>query len=142
MNVNFFGLHDSDSDSDFDFLSLSLSLSLSLALLSNRCFRSHVGEEVLLDCLKYIESLLEKATGRALLVQFYTDGTELVKIILLAANKTLSLAYVNRTLKLAVRILQLGEGRGLSLTCAYVHWIKIDILSMILINFTDISESM
>lgn len=68
-----------------------------------------MGEEVLLDCLKYLEALLERPGGRALLVQFYSGAAQLVKVILLAANKALSLAYVNRTLKFAVRILQLGE---------------------------------
>ena len=71
--------------------------------------RSNISEEVLLDCLKYIESLLERPCGRSLLEQFFVDGRELTKIILLSANKRLSLAYVNRTLKLAVRILQLGK---------------------------------
>lgn len=63
----------------------------------------------MLDCLKYIESLIERQSGRSLLENFYTDGRELIKIILLSANCTASLTYVNKTLKLAVRILQLGK---------------------------------
>ena len=71
--------------------------------------RSHISEEVLLDCLKYIESLFEKPCGRSLLEQFFVDGRELLKIILLSANKRLSLTYVNKTLKLAIKILELGK---------------------------------
>ena len=68
-----------------------------------------MGEEVLLDCLKFLEALLERPAGRALLEQFYAGHAQLARLVLLTANKALSLAYVNRTLKFAVRILQLGE---------------------------------
>lgn len=78
---------------------------------STKClyFRSDIGEEVLVDCLKYMDSLLDKASDHVLLDQLYSQNKELCKIIVLSANKRLSLGYVNRTLKLAVRFLQLGE---------------------------------
>ena len=75
----------------------------------NVCFRSDIGEEVLVDCLKYMDSLLDKTSDHVLLEQLYSQNRELCKIIVLSANKRLSLGYVNRTLKLAVRFLQLSE---------------------------------
>ena len=70
--------------------------------------RSDIGEEVLVDCLKYIDSLLENASDHCLLEQLYSKNKALCKVIVLSANKRLSLGYVNRTLKLSVRFLQLG----------------------------------
>ncbi|XP_068695175.1 E3 ubiquitin-protein ligase UBR4-like isoform X2 [Montipora foliosa] len=70
---------------------------------------SDIGEEVLIDCLKYMDLLLDKVSDHALLDQLYSQNKALSKIIILSANKRLSLGYVNRTLKLAVRILQLAE---------------------------------
>ena len=71
--------------------------------------RSDIGEEVLVDCLKYMDSLLDKVSDHALLDELYSQNKELCKIIALSANKRFSLGYVNRTLKLAVRVLQLGK---------------------------------
>ena len=71
--------------------------------------RSDIGEEVLVDCLKYMDSLLDKVSDHALLDELYSQNKELCKIIVLSANKRFSLGYVNRTLKLAVRVLQLGK---------------------------------
>ena len=70
--------------------------------------RSDIGEEVLVDCLKYMDSLLDKVSDHTLLEQLYSKNKELCKVIVLSANKRLSLGYVNRTLKLSVRFLQLG----------------------------------
>lgn len=64
---------------------------------------------MLVDCLKYMDSLLDKVSDHVLLDQLYSQNKELCNIIVLSANKRLSLGYVNRTLKLAVRFLQLGE---------------------------------
>lgn len=72
-------------------------------------FRSDIGEEVLVDCLKYMDFLLDKVSDHTLLDQLYSKNRELCKVIVLSANKRLSLGYVNRTLKLSVRFLQLGE---------------------------------
>ena len=71
--------------------------------------RSDIGEEVLVDCLKYMDSLLDKVSDHTLLEQLYSKNKELCKVIVLSANKRLSLGYVNRTLKLSVRFLQLGK---------------------------------
>lgn len=71
--------------------------------------RSDIGEEVLVDCLKYMDSLLDKVSDHTLLEQLYSQNKELCKVIVLSANKRLSLGYVNRTLKLSVRFLQLGK---------------------------------
>ena len=64
---------------------------------------------MLVDCLKYMDSLLDKVSDHALLDELYSQNKELCKIIVLSANKRFSLGYVNRTLKLAVRVLQLGK---------------------------------
>lgn len=71
--------------------------------------RSDIGEEVLVDCLKYMDSLLDKVSDHSLLDQLYSKNRELCQVIVFSANKRLSLGYVNRTLKLAVRFLQLGK---------------------------------
>ncbi|XP_074621519.1 E3 ubiquitin-protein ligase UBR4-like isoform X3 [Acropora palmata] len=71
--------------------------------------RSDIGEEVLVDCLKYVDLLLERVPDHVLVDQLFSKNKELCKIVILSANKRLSLGYVNRTLKLAVHILQLAE---------------------------------
>ena len=75
------------------------------------CFllRSDLSEEVLVDSLKYLDSLLDKVPDHALLDQFYSNRKEVCKVIVLSANKRLSLGYINRTLKFAAHLLQLGE---------------------------------
>lgn len=72
-------------------------------------FRSDIGEEVLVDCLKYVDLLLDRVPDHVLVDQLFSKNKELCKIVILSANKRLSLGYVNRTLKLAVRVLQLGK---------------------------------
>ena len=56
-----------------------------------------------------MDSLLDKVSDHVLLDQLYSQNKELCNIIVLSANKRLSLGYVNTTLKLAVRFLQLGK---------------------------------
>ena len=64
---------------------------------------------MLVDCLKYVDLLLERVPDHVLVDQLFSKNKELCKIVILSANKRLSLGYVNRTLKLAVHILQLGK---------------------------------
>ena len=56
-----------------------------------------------------MDLLLERVPDHVLVDQLFSKNKELCKIVILSANKRLSLGYVNRTLKLAVHILQLGK---------------------------------
>ena len=56
-----------------------------------------------------MDLLLDRVPDHVLVDQLFSKNKELCNIVILSANKRLSLGYVNRTLKLAVRILQLGR---------------------------------
>uniref|UniRef100_T1IY63 UBR-type domain-containing protein n=1 Tax=Strigamia maritima TaxID=126957 RepID=T1IY63_STRMM len=89
--------------------------SFSYALLINYTDKeSAVDEKILQEILKFMESMLEKTTGKAAMEKFFTKeryGTsvELINILLSTTKENLSPSYGNKVLKFFNKMFQLGE---------------------------------
>lgn len=124
-------LVDASTESLFDFTTLALEhligspdsddflihlylevLSCSYDLLIDHSSKeSNVDERILHECLKFMESLLDKVPGKKALEKFFADNEEkdMINILLSAANGSLSPTYGTRVLKFFSKLFQQME---------------------------------
>lgn len=98
-----FGTKDSD---EFIAASYFEALDASYSLITK--YSQQVDEKVLIECVRFMETLLSANAGQAALEKFFCDmdGHELVEIFMSPATYNLSAAYATRILKLFVRLFE------------------------------------
>ncbi|KAL3872340.1 hypothetical protein ACJMK2_040271 [Sinanodonta woodiana] len=82
---------------------------------------SGLEEKILLDCLQFMESHIEKSAARKAFEKFYTETEDLNKILLSSAKENLSPQFASKTLKFFIKLLQLADKhpneKGYSVLC-------------------------
>ncbi|ELU10961.1 hypothetical protein CAPTEDRAFT_154354 [Capitella teleta] len=68
-----------------------------------------VDQNVLLDCLSFMESQLEKPAGKVALEKFYSEKNDLVSLLLSAATDHATSQYGTKVLKFFNKLFQLAE---------------------------------
>ncbi|XP_054720473.1 E3 ubiquitin-protein ligase UBR4-like [Uloborus diversus] len=103
------GAPDGDEHLSFNYFEV---LTQSYDLLINHSSKeSDVDERILHECLKFMESLLDKSAGKKAMETFFTDDgdNDMVNILLSAANSNLSPVYGTRVLKFFSKLFQQRE---------------------------------
>ncbi|XP_077863519.1 E3 ubiquitin-protein ligase UBR4-like, partial [Saccoglossus kowalevskii] len=70
---------------------------------------SCLDESILHECLKTMESNLDKSAAKKALEKFYTEDSDLVDLLLSSSNENLSAEYGTRLLKFFNKLFQLAE---------------------------------
>jgi len=70
-----------------------------------------VEEKILLECMKFMESLLDSTAGQSALERFFCedDSKDIVQLLMSASNDSLSSAYSTRVLKFFSKLFQQTE---------------------------------
>lgn len=70
-----------------------------------------VEEKILLECMKFMESLLDSTAGQSTLEKFFCedDTKDIVQLLMSASNDSLSSAYSTRVLKFFSKLFQQTE---------------------------------
>ena len=70
-----------------------------------------VEEKILIECMKFMESLLDSTAGQSALERFFCedDTKDIVQLLMSASNESLSSAYSTRVLKFFSKLFQITE---------------------------------
>lgn len=70
---------------------------------------SNLNEQVLHNCLKFYEKILEKSSGRQALESFFTSDKDLVKVLMSVSSPQMSQQYSTRVLQFFNKLFQAAE---------------------------------
>ncbi|KAF7239331.1 E3 ubiquitin-protein ligase UBR4 [Varanus komodoensis] len=70
---------------------------------------SGLDEAILEECLQHLEKQLESSQARKAMEEFFSESGELVQIMMVTANESLSAKFCNRVLRFFTKLFQLTE---------------------------------